>query len=219
MGKKLTTALGLVVTILIVVILLVVVKNEQNRRVNHAAVLAEVQSIISLVGNTPPSGLCELEQSEYQWEDVDYLLRKAMQLETPILLEEIGGEKVRRARREVAIRYVVELLSAFRSGLNVSCNDTSTKFGRNSYTLLVVQDTMKSVELTASELGLSPEGLKPLAIQLIKEWIAAGRPTKFHITPIMSVEYLAGRFGISTTELGLTTAEAEEIRKYYRQLE
>jgi len=218
MRKKLTTVLGLVVSILLVVILLVVVKNEQNRRVNHAAVLAEVQSIISLVGNTPPSGLCELELSEYQWEDVDYLLRKAARLKTPISFEEIGGEKIRRARREVAIRFVVGLLSAFRLNLSVSCDDAvSAKFGRNSYTLLVAQDTIRSVELTLSELGLSPEYLKPFAVQLIKEWIAGWKTNKVPRDADNSVEYLAGRFGISTTELGLETTE--EVRRYYRQLE
>jgi len=218
MRKKLTTVLGLVVSILLVVILLVVVKNEQNRRVIHASILAEVQSIISLVGNTPPSELCELELSEYQWEDVDYLLRKAARLKTPISFEEIGGEKIWRARREVAIRFVVGLLSAFRLNLSVSCDDAvSAKFGRNSYTLLVAQDTIRSVELTLSELGLSPEYLKPFAVQLIKEWIAGWKTNKVPRDADNSVEYLAGRFGISTTELGLETTE--EVRRYYRQLE
>lgn len=233
MKKRLLTVLGLVITVLIFVVLLVVIKNEQKRIV-HANILVEIRPVVGgLIGaqwevasqEVSSATLCRLELAHLTWGDVDSLLQKATRLGTPISLDEIGGEKTKQAQREVAIRYVNELIKAFDSHAKIDCGtinpggdlseeELKHEYGHNSRTLMAAWHAVSYLGLTQNEIGWSYDGIRLRAISLMKEWIEAQRVGKSSDdNPIANLTNL---FHVSTSELGLETAE--EVRRYYLQL-
>lgn len=229
MTKKLAIVSGLVIATLTVFALFMVIKNERGKRAVHANVLAEIRPIVSGLVNTKwemasqevnPALLCRLEVADFMWGDVDSLLQKAAKLGMPISFNEIGGEKVQSARREAAIRYASELVKAFDLNAKVVCETNNPDniqipelyFGRNSRTLIAAQEAIKYIR--HDEVWLY-DGIRRRAISLLRSWIEARKANRDPHAD-NAVEYLAGRFLISTNDLGLATAE--EVRKYYLQL-
>jgi hypothetical protein len=167
-----------------------------------------------------PIPVCELEQESGALLMIKDMIAEAKEFGEPIdptLFPSvdktvISGEGI----RSVDTAFAAALIKAFRTNAGIPCGlGLGQLYGRNSYTLLILQDTIRESNISPVDVGLDRQGVRPLAIELLKGWVADRKAGKDPHAD-NSVKYIAKAFGISNLEVGCQTDQ--ETRKYFLEL-